>query len=145
MPASIAISLRSSRFARSSGYRGRKDAAVADKEGKLAQARAEALADIAKMPDADRIIAEKIHEIVSANAPVLSARLWYGMPGWAKDGKVILFFQAASKFKTRYATLGFQHDAHLDEGVMWPVAFALTELTPAEEAKIAELVKRAVS
>lgn len=145
MPASIAISLRSSRFARSSGYRGRKDAAVADKEGKLALARAEALADIAKMPDANRIIAEKIHEIVSANAPVLSARLWYGMPGWAKDGKVILFFQAASKFKTRYATLGFQHDAHLDEGVMWPVAFALTELTPAEEAKIAELVKRAVS
>lgn len=100
---------------------------------------------IAAMPEADRAIAERIHAIVSAEAPVLTPRLWYGMPAYAKDGKVVVFFQGAAKFKTRYATLGFQHDAHLDEGLMWPVAFAVTGLGPAEEARIAELVKRAVS
>lgn len=106
---------------------------------------AEVLTAIAEMPAPDRAIAERLHAIVKAHAPVLSARLWYGMPAYAKDGKVICFFQSAAKFKTRYATLGFQHDAHLDEGAMWPVAFAVKELTGAEEARIAALVERAVS
>jgi uncharacterized protein YdhG (YjbR/CyaY superfamily) len=103
------------------------------------------LAVIAAMSGSDRAIAERLHEIVKANAPALVPRLWYGMPAYAKDGKVVCFFQSAQKFKTRYATLGFQHEAMLDEGRMWPVAFALTELTAAEEARIAELVKHAVS
>jgi uncharacterized protein YdhG (YjbR/CyaY superfamily) len=106
---------------------------------------AEVLANIAEMPDADRVIAGRIHEIVTANAPALMPRLWYGMPAYAKDGKVVCFFQSAAKFKTRYATLGFQHDAHLDDGLMWPVAFAVKGLGADEEANIADLVKRAVS
>lgn len=106
---------------------------------------AEVLADIAAMPEPDRVIAERLHAIIRANAPGLTPRLWYGMPGYAKDGKVVCFFQSASKFKTRYATLGFQHEANLDEGAMWPVAFAVTTLGDAEEAKVIELVKRAVS
>ena len=106
---------------------------------------AEVLANIAAMPEPDRAIAERLHAIISTSAPVLSPRLWYGMPGYAKDGKVVCFFQSAQKFKTRYATLGFQHEANLDEGAMWPVAFAVKELTAAEEAKIAALVQRAVS
>ena len=108
-------------------------------------AEAEVLAAIAEMPEADRALAQRIHAIVKADAPVLSPKLWYGMPGYAKDGKVVCFFQSATKFKTRYATFGFQHEARLDEGSMWPVAFALTRMTPAEEARIAELVKKAVS
>lgn len=99
---------------------------------------------IAAMPAGDRALGERLHAIVTATAPGLTPRLWYGMPAYAKDGKVICFFQAASKFKTRYATFGFQHDAKLDDGGFWPVAFALTELTPAVEAKIAALVTRAV-
>lgn len=106
---------------------------------------AEVLATIAAMPDADRTIAERIDAIVREQAPQLSPRLWYGMPAWAKDGKVIVFFQSAAKFKTRYSTLGFQQDARLDDGTMWPVAFAVTRLTPAEESRIAELVKRSAS
>jgi uncharacterized protein YdhG (YjbR/CyaY superfamily) len=106
---------------------------------------AEVLANIAEMPEPDRTLAERIHAIVTDNAPALAPRLWYGMPAYAKDGKVVCFFQSAAKFKTRYATLGFQHDANLDDGVMWPVAFAVTGLTAAEEARVAELVKRAVS
>ena len=106
---------------------------------------AEVLATIAAMPEPDRTIAERVHAIVSASAPVLSPRLWYGMPAYAKDGKVVCFFQSAQKFKTRYATLGFQHEANLDEGAMWPVAFAVKELTAAEEARIAALVQRAAS
>jgi len=106
---------------------------------------AEVLATIAAMPGPDRAIAERLHAIVKANAPALVPRLWYGMPAYAKDGKVVCFFQSAQKFKTRYATFGFQHEANLDEGHMWPVAFALTELTDAEEARIAALVKKAVS
>jgi uncharacterized protein YdhG (YjbR/CyaY superfamily) len=102
------------------------------------------LATIAAMPEADRVLAEKIHAIVKANAPGLSPKLWYSMPAYVKNGKVICFFQSASKFKTRYATLGFQHDAHLDEGTMWPVAFAVKELTAQNEAKVATLVTRAV-
>ena len=103
------------------------------------------LAQIAAMPEPDRALGERVHAIIKANAPALSPRLWYGMPAYAKDGKVVCFFQSAAKFKTRYATFGFQHAANLDEGAMWPVAFALKELTAAEEAKIAALVKKAAS
>ncbi len=104
----------------------------------------EVLAKIAAMPEHDRTMAERIHAIVKASAPELSARLWYGMPAYAKDGKVVCFFQDAKKFKTRYATLGFSDKANLDEGNMWPNAFALKELTAADEARIGELVKKAV-
>ncbi len=117
---------------------------MADKKTKTDD-EAEVLANIAAMPEGDRILAERIHALVKENAPALSPRLWYGMPAYAKNGKVVCFFQSAGKFKTRYATLGFQHDAHLDEGAMWPVAFALKGLTAADEAKVAALVKRAVS
>ena len=103
------------------------------------------LATIAAMPRLDRAIAERLHAIIKASAPALSPRLWYGMPAYAKDGKIVCFFQSAQKFNTRYATLGFMHEANLDEGHMWPTAFALTELTAAEEARIAALVKKAVS
>jgi uncharacterized protein YdhG (YjbR/CyaY superfamily) len=102
------------------------------------------LAKIAEMAEPDRTMAERIHAIVRASAPALSPRTWYGMPAYARDGKVICFFQAASKFKVRYATLGFQPDANLDEGTMWPTAFALTELTDADEERIVAIVKRAV-
>ncbi|NTW29234.1 MAG: DUF1801 domain-containing protein [Coriobacteriia bacterium] len=110
-----------------------------------ADGEAEVLANIAEMSGSDRDMAERLHAIIKANAPILSPKLWYGMPAYAKDGKVICFFQSAQKFKTRYATFGFQHDANLDEGHMWPVAFALTELTAAEETMIGALVKKAVS
>jgi uncharacterized protein YdhG (YjbR/CyaY superfamily) len=103
------------------------------------------LAAIAAMPGPDRAIAERLHVIIKASAPVLSPRTWYGMPAYAKDGKVVCFFQSAQKFNTRYATFGFQHEANLDEGNMWPVAFAMKKLTAAEEAKIGVLVKKAVS
>jgi hypothetical protein len=103
------------------------------------------LATIAAMPAPDRAIGERLHAIIKASAPALSPRLWYGMPAYAKDGKVVCFFQSAQKFKTRYATFGFMHEANLDEGAMWPTAFALKELTAAEEARIAALVKKAVS
>ncbi len=118
---------------------------AADKATKKADGEAEVLANIAAMPEPDRAIAERLHAIVTASAPNLSPRLWYGMPAYARDGKVVCFFQSAAKFKTRYATFGFQQEAQLDEGAMWPVAFAVKELTPAEEAKIAALVTRAVS
>ena len=103
------------------------------------------LAQLAAMPEPDRALGERLHGIIKANAPALSPRLWYGMPAYAKDGKVVCFFQSSAKFKTRYATFGFQHEANLDEGAMWPVAFALKDLTAAEEARIASLVKKAVS
>jgi hypothetical protein len=103
------------------------------------------LAAIAAMPAPDRALGERLHAIINASAPTLSPRLWYGMPAYAKDGKVVCFFQSAQKFKTRYATLGFMHEANLDEGAMWPTAFALTELTAAAEARIGALVKKAVS
>lgn len=103
------------------------------------------LAKIAKMPDADRSLAERIHAIVKASAPDLSPKTWYGMPAYAKDGKVVCFFQAADKFKARYATFGFNDVANLDDGAMWPTSWALTELTAADEARIGELVKRAAS
>ena len=112
----------------------------ADKSG----GESDLLAKLAEMPEPDRILGERLHAIVKASAPALSPRTWYGMPAYAKDGKVICFFQSAAKFKTRYATFGFQHEASLDDGPMWPTAFALKELTAAEEARIVALVKRAV-
>ena len=103
------------------------------------------LAKIAEMSEPDRGMANRLHAIIKANAPTLSPKTWYGMPAYTKDGKIVCFFQSAQKFKTRYATLGFQQDANLDEGNMWPVAFALKKLTAAEEARVAALVKKAVS
>ena len=103
------------------------------------------LAKIAEMPQPDRTLGERLHAIITASAPALSPKTWYGMPAYAKDGKVVCFFQSAAKFKTRYATLGFMHDANLDEGAMWPTAFALKALTAAEEARIIALVQKAVS
>ncbi|MET3174223.1 UNVERIFIED_ORG: uncharacterized protein YdhG (YjbR/CyaY superfamily) [Arthrobacter sp. UYCu721] len=105
----------------------------------------EVLAKIAEMPEPDRVMAEQIHAIVKASAPELTPKTWYGMPGYAKDGKVVCFFQSSHKFKTRYSTLGFNDVAGLDDGTMWPTAFALTELTAADETRIIELVKKAVS
>ena len=102
------------------------------------------LAKIAEMSESDRVMAERIHDIVRANAPELSPRTWYGQPAYAKNDKVVCFFQAKDKFKSRYATLGFNDAAMLDDGNMWPTAFALTKLTAAEEKKIAQLVKKAV-
>src|SRR5215212_162848 len=110
-----------------------------------ADGESDVLAKIAEMPKPDRAMAERLHAIVKASAPALSARTWYGMPAYAKDGKVVCFFQGAQKFKTRYATFGFSDKANLDEGAMWPTAFALKELTAAEEARIGALVKKAVS
>ena len=118
------------------------------KELKAAEAKADGesdvLAKIAEMPKGDRVMAERLHAIVKASAPDLSPRTWYGMPAYAKDGKVVCFFQSAQKFKSRYATLGFSDQANLDKGAMWPTSFALKELTAAEEAKIGALVKKAV-
>ena len=111
-----------------------------------AEGESDVLAKIAELPKPERVVAGRIHEIVAANAPTLSPKLWYGMPAYAnQDGKVVCFFQSAQKFKTRYATFGFNDAAHLDDGVMWPVAFALKELTAAEEARLGALVKKAVS
>jgi uncharacterized protein YdhG (YjbR/CyaY superfamily) len=118
---------------KSGGARGR-----ADGEGAL-------LEKIAEMPEPDRSMAERLHAIITASAPDLSPKTWYGMPAYAKDGKVVCFFQSAAKFKSRYATLGFSDAANLDDGAMWPTSFALTELTAAEEARILALLERAVS
>jgi len=103
------------------------------------------LAKIAEMPEPDRAMAKRLHAIIKASAPALSPKTWYGMPAYAKDGKVVCFFQSAQKFKSRYATFGFSDEANLDDGAMWPTAFALKELTAAEEARIGALVKKAVS
>jgi uncharacterized protein YdhG (YjbR/CyaY superfamily) len=111
-----------------------------------ADGESDVLAKIAEMPEPDRALAKRIHEVIKASAPTLSPKTWYGMPAYAnKDGKVVCFFQSAQKFKTRYASFGFSDTANLDEGHMWPVAFALKELNAAEEARIAALVKKAVS
>jgi uncharacterized protein YdhG (YjbR/CyaY superfamily) len=110
-----------------------------------ADGESDVLAKIAEMSETDRAMAERLHAIIKASAPALSPRTWYGMPAYAKDGNVVCFFQSGQKFKTRYATLGFSDKANLDEGAMWPTAFALTELTAAEEARIGALVKKAVS
>jgi len=103
------------------------------------------LTAIAAMPEPYRAMGERLHAIIKASAPALSPKLWYGMPAYAKDGKVVCFFRGADKFKERYMTLGFNDEANLDEGHLWPIAFALTELTAAEEVRIAALVKKAVS
>ena len=103
------------------------------------------LEKIAEMQEPDRAMGKRLHAVIKASAPSLSPKLWYGMPAYAKDGKIVCFFQPAQKFKTRYATLGFNDAAHLDEGAMWPTAFALTKLTAADEARIGALVKKAVS
>lgn len=114
------------------------------RRGAKADTESEVLAKIAEMADADRELAERIHAIVKESAPSLTSKLWYGQPAYAKDGKVVLFFQAASKFDTRYSTLGFSDVASIDDGTMWPTAYGLTALTAADEAAIAALVKRAV-
>jgi len=103
------------------------------------------LAKIAEMPEPDRAMAKRLHAIIKASAPALSPKTWYGMPAYAKDGKVVCFFQSAQKFKSRYATFGFSDEANLDEGAMWPTSFALKELTATEEARISALVKKALS
>jgi len=108
------------------------------------EAEAAVVAKIAELEGAERAMAERLHALIKANAPVLAPKLWYGMPAYARDGKNVCFFQSAQKFNTRYATLGFSDVAKIDEGTFWPVAFALKELTPAVEAKIVELVKKAV-
>ena len=110
-----------------------------------ADGESDVLAKIAEMPEPDRAIAERLHAIIKASAPALSPKTWYGMPAYARDGKVVCFFTSADKFKSRYATFGFNDDANLDEGAMWPTSFALKELTAADEARIGALVKKAVS
>jgi uncharacterized protein YdhG (YjbR/CyaY superfamily) len=119
------------------------------KEQKAARGKADGLADllakIAEMPAPDRVMAERIHAVVTASAPDLAPKTWYGMPAYARDGKIVCFFQAADKFKARYATFGFNEDANLDDGSMWPTSWALTKLTAADEARIGALVKKAVS
>jgi uncharacterized protein YdhG (YjbR/CyaY superfamily) len=114
-------------------------------EARKADGERAVLPKIAEMPEPDRTMAERLHAIITANAPGLSPRTWYGMPAYAKDSKIVCFFQGASKFDSRYATLGFNDEANLDEGAMWPTSFALKELTAAEEKKIGALVKKAVS
>ena len=116
------------------------------RRGAQADTESETLAKIAEMQDSDRVMAERVHAVITASAPTLTPKLWYGMPSYAnKDGKIVCFFQAAAKFKSRYATFGFDVAAKLDEGTMWPTAFALTALTPADEARITALVKKAAS
>ena len=137
--------------AKSKGFTAAERAAMRERAAELkAEARKEdgeaaVLAKIAEMEGPDRALAERIHAIVKASAPELEPKTWYGMPAYAKDGKVVCFFQSAEKFKSRYATFGFSDRANLDEGATWPVAFAVEDLTPAGEARIAELVKKAVS
>ena len=135
-----------------SGFSAEEKAAMKERAAELKKERsgkgdgeADVLAAIAKMPDADRVMAERVHAIVKSAAPDLAPRTWYGMPAWAKDGKVVCFFQDAAKFKARYATVGFNDAANLDDGNMWPTSFALKKLTAAVEKKLAALVKRAVS
>jgi uncharacterized protein YdhG (YjbR/CyaY superfamily) len=113
------------------------------KAAKAAEEAAAVVEKIAQLPDADRVLAERIHDLVAQHAPELAPRLWYGMPAYAKDGKIVCHFQSAQKFKTRYATLGFSDAAQLDDGALWPVAYALTELNAAAERQIAALIKQA--
>jgi uncharacterized protein YdhG (YjbR/CyaY superfamily) len=115
------------------------------RRGAKADTEADVLAKIADMPESDRVLAERLHAAIKAHAPVLTSKLWYGMPAYARDGKVVCFFQSAAKFNTRYATLGFSDEANLDEGAMWPTNFALTELTADDQARIGALVTQAVS
>ena len=140
----------SAKSAKSAGFSADERAAMKERAREVKAAgksdgESDVLAKIAEMPPRDRAMAKRLHAIVKASAPALSPRTWYGMPAYAKDGKVVCFFQSGQKFKTRYATLGFSDAANLDGGTLWPVAFALTQLTAAEEAKISALVKKAVS
>ena len=134
---------------KSTGFTAEERAAMRERARELkaeaGQANAEkaVLAKIAEMPEPDRTMGKRLHAIITASAPSLSPKTWYGMPAYAKDGKIVCFFQAAAKFKSRYATLGFNDTANLDKGAMWPTSFALKELTAAEEKKIAALVKKA--
>jgi uncharacterized protein YdhG (YjbR/CyaY superfamily) len=132
---------------KSKGFTAEERAAMKERAKELkAQASENAvLAKIAEMPKPDRTMGERLHEIIKVSAPSLSPKTWYGMPAYAKDGKVVCFFQSAQKFNSRYATLGFSDEANLDEGAMWPTSFALKELSGAEEARIGALVKKAVS
>ncbi|MEU6271969.1 hypothetical protein ABZ871_06040 [Streptomyces populi] len=123
----------------------KKEARRGSRADKAAEAARDVLAKIAEMRDSDRVMAERVHAVVTAAAPALAPKLWYGMPAYALDGKVVCFFQSAEKFKSRYATLGFSDQAQLDEGTMWATAYALTELTTETEARIGALVKQAVS
>jgi len=139
----------------SKGWTDEEKAAMKDRAKELkAEARAnkdkaagesDVLASIAAMPESDRVMAKRLHAVIKASAPALAPKTWYGMPAYARDGKVVCFFQSADKFKARYATFGFNDAANLDEGAMWPTSFALTKLTAADEAKIGALVKKAVS
>jgi len=131
------------RAARRARAQEQKAAARADKD--KADGESAVLAAIAAMPEADRAMGERLHAIIKASAPALAPKTWYGMPAYAKDGKVVCFFRSGDKFKERYLTLGFNDVANLDEGALWPVAFALTQLTAADEARIGALVKKAVS
>ncbi|MEO8638677.1 MAG: DUF1801 domain-containing protein [Chloroflexota bacterium] len=133
------------RAAMQESARERRAASRRDPGEARAEGERDVLAKIAEMPDPDRVMADRLHALVTSIAPSLVPRTYYGMPAYARDGKVICFFQAASKFKVRYATFGFQPDASLDDGTMWPVAFALTKLTAADETRIGALVKRAAS
>jgi uncharacterized protein YdhG (YjbR/CyaY superfamily) len=117
---------------------------AARRKGANDDGEADLLAKIAEMPQADRVIAERLHAIVREVAPVLKPRTWYGMPAWALDGKVVCFFKSADKFKSRYATFGFEEAARIDEGTMWPTSFGLTKLSKADEQRLADLVKRAM-
>jgi uncharacterized protein YdhG (YjbR/CyaY superfamily) len=132
---------------KSKGFTAEERAAMKERAQELkAEAReSDVLAKIAEMPEPDRAMAKRLHAIIKASAPALSPKTWYGMPAYAKDGKIVCFFQSAEKFDSRYATLGFNDEANLDKGAMWPTSFALKELTAAEEKKIAALVKKAVS
>jgi uncharacterized protein YdhG (YjbR/CyaY superfamily) len=140
---------------KSDGFTDEERAAMKERAKELkAEARAEkdraagendVLEKIAEMPEPERAMATRLHEIIKANAPDLFPKTWYGMPAYARDGKIVCFFQSAAKFNARYATFGFNDSANLDDGTMWPISFALTALTPSEEAKIIELVKKAVS
>ena len=133
------------RAAMQASARERKASSRRDPAEERAAGEQEVLAKIAEMPTADRVMGERIHELVTKTVPSLAPKTYYGMPAYARDGKVICFYKPASKFKVRYSTFEFQPDARLDDGEMWPVSFAVTELTPRSEARIAELVKKAVS
>jgi uncharacterized protein YdhG (YjbR/CyaY superfamily) len=136
---------------KSKGFTAEERAAMKERAQELkaaaskAEGESDVLAKIAEMPKADRAMAKRLHAIVKASAPDLTPRTWYGMPAYSKDGRVVCYFQSADKFKSRYATFGFNDAANLDEGAMWPTSFALKELTDTEEAKLAALVKKAVS
>jgi uncharacterized protein YdhG (YjbR/CyaY superfamily) len=142
---STAARKKSTRFTAEERAAMRERAQELKAEARKADGESALLAKVAEMPKADRVLAEQIHAIVKATAPDLSPKTWYGMPAYAREGKVVCFFQSADKFSSRYATFGFSDEANLDKGTMWPTSFALKKLTAADEAKIAALVKKAVS